>query len=99
MRGWLLTPFWSLGGKLLADFSIDKPWFYRVLQNKVGDRMRSARHRVCCDLDSCRFLAVPDPAAAVDAASVLRIPAGAFRKRPERARAAFPLKLHDAREN
>lgn len=86
-------------GKLLADFSIGKPWFYRVLQNKVGDRMRSARHRVCCDLDSCRFLAVPDPAAAVDAASVLRIPAGAFRKRPERARAAFLLKLHDAREN
>ena len=95
----MLTPFWSLGGKLLADFSIGKPWFYRVLQNKVGDRMRSARHRVCCDLDSCRFLAVPDPAAAVDAASVLRIPAGAFRKRPERARAAFLLKLHDAREN
>ena len=117
-------------GKLLADFSIGKPWFYRVLQNKVGDRMMSARYRVCCDPDSCRFPAVPDPAAAVDvreclrkllgelrvehaqvlwlvyiqdmtsvdAASVLRIPAGTFRKRLERARAAFLLKLRDVRE-
>ena len=116
--------------KILAGLPIGKPWFYRVLQNKMGDQMRLARYRVCCDPDSCRFPAVPDPAAAVDvreclrkllgelrvehaqvlwlvyvqdmtsvdAASVLRIPAGTFRKRLERARAAFLLKLRDVRE-